>query len=323
MMELRTEIFPEKLFYPLDYHSAVFSLGSCFTENISKKLVDAKFTVLSNPFGIVYNPISMLNQAERILDKQYFTLNDVFEWEGVYRCYYAHSDLAEYTAQSAVDKLNAAIDTAYNFLKKATHVFITPGTAIVYTLLSSGNIVSNNHKQPAEKFTKRMLSISEVVNALNQLVQKIQAFNPALKIVFTISPVRHLRDGLVENTRSKSLLFSAFTGLQQEFELYYFPAYELVIDDLRDYRFYENDMMHPNALAIQYVWQKFKDAAIDPSCYTLMQSVLKVKQAMQHRPLFDKTVQHVKFRTAMQQEVKRLATEYPHLDFSEELQFFS
>lgn len=322
-MQFKSELHNISFRKRINYNSKVFSIGSCFAEHIAIKLRAFKFNLLSNTYGIVYNPVSIALQLQAILKNHTFESKDVFFHEGIYRSYFAHSKIGAYTEKDFLNKINDETRIGNAFLLSATHLVITLGTAYVHRLNSTGFIVANNHKQPDQKFTKQLLTVSEVVNSLEEVIQLLLHQNPALQIVFTISPVRHLREGLVENTRSKSVLFVALQQLSENYALQYFPAYEYIIDDLRDYRFYEPDMVHPNRQAISYVWDKFREAAIDATCYTLMDEIQSISNAMLHKPFFPETKNHQEFRNQMLEKVLLLQKINPDIDLNEEIRFFS
>ncbi|MBK8488111.1 MAG: GSCFA domain-containing protein [Bacteroidetes bacterium] len=323
MMQFRTELFPASEAIVINYNSRIFTIGSCFTEHISNTLRTLKFNVLSNPFGIVYNPVSICNQLERIVKRKYFIADDLFLSEGVYRTFEAHSIMADYTQEETLQKINTVIDESHIRLQNTTHVIITFGASIIHELSETKSIVANNHKQAASTFQKRFLTIIEIVEAYLMIIFYLKKMNADIEIVFTISPVRHIKDGLTDNTISKSLLFAALHEILNKKDIFYFPSYELVIDDLRDYRFFEKDLVHPNAMAIDYVWEKFKSWAISKDCYSTMENISKINSAIQHRPFFNKTEQHKEFRKKMVGFTLQLQKKNPMLNFEKEIEFFT
>lgn len=319
----RTNFEIQEIDHKIDYHSKIFFAGSCFSENISDKLQTLKFRVLSNPFGIIYNPVSLAEELQFIMSGRIFSEEDIFCEEGVYRSFYMHSRISHQQKAEMLAMMHAAVERGRKFLQTATHIILTPGTTSVYVLKSSGKVVANNHKQPAHIFDKKQLSFAEVKQVTEDLVKALSVFNPELKIVFTVSPVRHFRDGAVQNMRSKATLLSAIHEVKQNCpEIYYFPAYEIMMDDLRDYRFYAEDMLHPNTTAVTYIFEKFKQAYIHPNSYTLMQEIQDVKSAMQHKPFFPESEQHALFKKNYLLKVHRLQKKYTEINFEEELSFF-
>lgn len=322
-MHFRTELFPPSEAIAINYTSQIFTIGSCFTEHIGNTLDSFKFNIKSNPFGIVYNPVSISNQLQRIAEQKHFTADDLFFSDGVFRTFEAHSCMADYTQKSALQKLNSAIDESHIQLQKTTHAILTFGTSIIHEHINSNKVVANNHKQPSETFQKRFLSIAEITEAYRRILFYLKQMNADIEIVFTISPVRHIKDGITYNTISKSLLFVALNEIFTKEDIFYFPSYELVIDDLRDYRFFEKDLVHPNLLAIEYVWEKFKSSAISKDCFSTIEKIAKINAAMQHRPFYDKTEQHKKFRESMLEFTLQLQKKNPLLNFEKEITFFN
>lgn len=301
----------------------MFFAGSCFSENISDKLKALKFQVLSNPFGIIYNPVSLAEELQLIMEGHIFTEEDIFCEEGIYRSFYMHSRISHQQKTEMLGMMNAAVERSRKFLQVATHLILTPGTTSVYILKTSGKVVANNHKQPAHLFEKKQLSFAEVKQVTEDLVQALQVFNPELKLVFTVSPVRHFRDGAIQNMRSKATLLSAIHEVKLKYpEICYFPAYEIMMDDLREYRFYAEDMLHPNATAVAYIFEKFKQAYIHSNSYALMQEMQEVKSAMQHKPFFPESEQYALFKKNYVLKVKQLQQKYAEINFEEELSFF-
>lgn len=236
-------------------------VGSCFTENIGEKLRKHKFSTLENPNGILFNPISVAEAMNTYIENRQIHESDIFRHNETWHSWKHHSRFSGITANDCVAKINTSTDRAHNYLKHADHLLITLGSAWVYTLTDKaanakpGEVAANNHKAPADWFAKRLLTAQETTEVLDHMLSRLLLFNPGLHIIFTISPVRHLREGVIENNRSKAVLIQAVHSLVEKYEaLYYFPAYELVIDDLRDYRFYSEDLVHPNYQATQYVW---------------------------------------------------------------------
>ncbi|MFN0274891.1 MAG: GSCFA domain-containing protein [Chitinophagales bacterium] len=319
----RITFSPAEINPKINYNSRLIFAGSCFSENISEKLKRYKFSVLSNPFGIIYNPFSLLEELQMILSKRVFSEADIFQEGGIYRSFYMHSRISHPDKEMMLNMMNKTILDGYEFLKTATHLVLTPGTARVYVLKSNGKIVANNHKQPANLFDKRQLHFSEVNDLFHKLVNELQKFNPQLSIIFTVSPVRHLKDGAAENMHSKAILIASIHEvIKNSVNTTYFPAYELMMDDLRDYRFYAEDMLHPNTIAVDYIFEKFQNACIDESTYNIMKQVDEIKTAMQHKPFFPELEQYKKFKETYLQKVLKLQKENAIVDLREEVSFF-
>jgi len=308
----------------------LFLIGSCFTENIGEKLRRHKFTVMENPAGILFNPVSVAETLTACIENRKVTTADLFELNEGWHSWKHHSRFSDITAAGAVEKINTATEAAHRFLKTADHIMITLGSAWIYTLTAgaanakAGAVAANNHKAPAAWFQRRLMSIEEVLQVLDNLIHRLLIFNPGLQIMFTISPVRHAREGLVENNRSKAVLISAVHHLVDKFDrLYYFPAYELVIDDLRDYRFYAEDLVHPNYFATQYVWEKFTAACIAEESRRTMEEIAAIRAAFTHKPFHAGSAQHRKFLNDFFRRTQDLLQRFPFLDFEEELRYFS
>jgi GSCFA family. len=269
----------------IDYRTRCMFLGSCFSENIGNKLVDRKFLNDNNPFGIVYNPLSIAAQLERLVSGEEYVSDDLFQREGIWSSFDHHSRFSDVDKISCLELINTRIKESRRNLKDADILFFTFGTSYVYYLKASGKLVSNCHKVPEREFNRTMASVEAIISTYNKLISNLLNYNPKLHIVFTVSPVRHWKDGVHENQVSKAILLLSIHELCKQFSnTSYFPAYELVMDDLRDYRFYAEDMLHPNDQAINYIWQRFKDCYMSQETMVLMKEVEKITQAYHHRP---------------------------------------
>ncbi|HMK02998.1 MAG TPA: GSCFA domain-containing protein [Ferruginibacter sp.] len=297
-------------------------VGSCFTEQIGNKLANHKFSVLDNPNGILFNPVSISRSVISYTGEKQYNETDLFYQNESWNSWEHHSRFSNPDIKACLENINGAGAKAHSFLKKADWLLITLGSAFVYELENKA-VVANCHKVPTDKFNKRLLPIKEAVIDLQKMIEKAVAFNPGLKIIFTISPVRHLRDGFVENNRSKATLIHAVHQLvENNSNCFYFPAYELVIDDLRDYRFYAEDMVHPNYAATNYVWEKFIAACIDESTKLLMKEVAVIMSAKNHKAFNPASEQHKKFLLTHLHKVRKLQQQYPHINLDEEAAFF-
>lgn len=279
-MNLSTTMPIAPLHPAIDYQSQVVLLGSCFTENIGEKLDYYGFKTCINPFGIIFNPHSIKVLLERSILQQSFTIEDVTQ----NFTYLAHSDLNTNRSLNVITNLNNAAQQLRTAIHNASHVFITLGTAWIYELKQNGMIVANCHKQPQSLFTKRLLTTVEIEKSLEQITDLIHNTNPNVVITFTLSPVRHLKDGFVENQHSKSRLHNAIQDAVAGKKCTYFPAYEIVMDELRDYRFYARDMMHVNDLGIDYVWSRFRESVLNTNTTTPLKLVENARKLMAHKP---------------------------------------
>lgn len=321
--------FPiQKIPTPLMHYHKVVMMGSCFTENIGNLLKSHGFQVLENPNGILFNPISVVEAVESYITEKQIVESDLFLLNETWHSWKHHSRFSGTTPAEAVTKINASTTTAARFLKTANHLMITLGSAWVYRLTDAadgiaGSVAANNHKAPAAWFNRELLTATETQEMLQQMVNRLLEFNPHLQIIFTISPVRHLREGVIDNNRSKAVLIQAVHDVTKNNDAaYYFPAYELVIDDLRDYRFYAEDLVHPNYQATQYVWDKFVDACIDNNASKLFKLIKEIKLAYQHKPFNPATNQHQQFLKKYAKETTHLIEQYPHIELKEELNYF-
>jgi hypothetical protein len=329
--------FTPKLFVTqIKHQQKLLLMGSCFTENIGTKLKQHKFAVLENPNGILFNPVSITKSITSYIDNKQYTDKDLFYQNECWNSWEHHSRFSHPNKEQCLKEINQSQQQAHLFLKSTDWVLITLGSAFAYTLNFvhgqttesmtgiAGEVVANCHKVPTDKFNKKLLGLGEIIVALQSMLDKLVALNPSIKIIFTISPVRHLRDGFVENNRSKARLIEAVHTLVDKGEnLFYFPAYELVIDDLRDYRFYAEDMVHPNYAATNYVWEKFIDTCIDEPAQKLMKEINSINAAKSHKPFNPASGQHKKFLQTNLEKVNQLSRQYPYIGFEEEKEYFN
>ena len=322
-MDFRLELTPKTFGSLINHQHSLLLMGSCFTENIGAKLTQHKFTVLENPNGILFNPISICHALKTYAANKKYSNTDLFYANECWNSWQHHSRFSKPDASECLAAINQSQQNAHEFLLQADWLFITLGSAFVYQK-EDGAVVANCHKIHVDTFTKRLLEPDEIKNALQEMQQVLLQLNSKLKIIYTISPVRHLRDGLIENNRSKAVLIQAVHELVNESEsFFYFPAYELVIDDLRDYRFYAEDMVHPNYAATNYVWDKFVGACIDEPTQKLMKSIREIHIAVNHKPFHPGSVQHQIFLNSYLQKVKALRESHPYIDFRKEENYFS
>lgn len=320
MSKFRTSFKIPPLKTPMNYSSQILSMGSCFSENIGNKLADYKFNIIANPFGILYNPESIANAIDLLIKKKRFNKEDLFEHQGVWHSFYHHSRFSHTHANQCLKNINQALTQASEKLQTTNFILITLGTAWVYELKSTGKIVSNCHKISATNFRRFKLNTCDIVERYTALINKIKTKNPSCQVIFTISPVRHLKDGAAENQLSKATLINGVHELVETFDqVHYFPSYEIMMDDLRDYRFYASDMIHPSEQAVEYIWEKFKTACIDNTNYQTMHTIDKIKSAVNHRPFQPNTVPHKKFLNNTLQKIYQLQSDYPDLDFKTEI----
>ncbi len=287
-MQFHLNHTPAKSIFEIDHSQKIFMIGSCFSENIGNLLKTHRFEVLSNPNGILFNPVSIFNCLNDLVHHNTQDENLILERYGVFLSYLHHSSIHERSKERLVDKINAQNEAAAEFIQNAGYLVITFGTACIYNYTPLNITVANCHKQPASVFEKKMVQPEQVLQLYSGLIEKLQVLNPKLRIIFTVSPVKYLKDGLMENNLSKAILTLSVHQLIQKFSnCFYFPAYELVTDDLRDYRFYKKDMAHPNEQAIEYVWQKFSECFFNSKTLELNDKIHRLNQALQHRSMMD------------------------------------
>jgi hypothetical protein len=315
-MNFQTQIPIQKSEFPIDYNSKLLLLGSCFAENIAEKFEYFKFENVVNPFGIIFNPISLEKLILRSIHKKYFSESDIFFHNEAWHCYEVHSELSNPDKEEFLSNLNRLIDSTNQELSKSTHLIITLGTSWVYRHIETHEIVANCHKVPQKQFVKELLSVAQIEDSLQIIIAEIHAVNPNCKFIFTVSPVRHIKDGFVENNVSKAHLISALNS--SNFQLptsSYFPSYEIMMDELRDYRFYGEDMLHPNQTAIDYIWIKFFENYVDEKEFGTMQQVCDIQKAINHRPFNPNSESHLKFLENLNQKINTLVKKYPNFQF--------
>ncbi len=317
-MKLQTQIPISLAPYPMGYSSEVMLLGSCFANHIGNKLEYYKFRTSLNPFGILFHPRALTNLIERALNNQEYKEEELFSHQERWHSFDAHSDLSKTSKKELLLSLNEQLSRTRKKLTTASHLILTLGTAWGYEQKDSGYWVANCHKIPQKEFNKVLSPPTEILENLLLAVTKIQQYNSEIALYLTISPVRHIKDGFAENQRSKAHLITAVHQLlesQPQNRLYYFPAYELMMDELRDYRFYETDMVHPNALAIDYIWEKFRTACIVKAETATMDSIAEVQKGLAHKAFNPSSKQHLEFTAALKKKMEDLTTRYPHIRF--------
>jgi lysophospholipase L1-like esterase len=314
-MQFRTKLSIPKPTFEISYGTPLMMLGSCFTENIGTRLQSLHLPVLTNPFGIVYNPVSMSKGINYLVTDDMFSEKDIFKEGDLWHSWQHHSRFSSPEKSEILRGINDEFSMARNHFAKTKMLILTFGTAHVFIEKKSNQVVNNCHKVPPQYFDKKRLSVEEVVLNLKTVFEKIFSQNTDYQIVMTVSPIRHLRNGLIENNRSKAVLLLACAELSDLFpNVHYFPAYELVIDDLRDYRFYATDMMHPTDQAIDYIWQHFTDTFFTEKTKMIMDEVQKINLMKQHRPLHPNTEGYQQFVNNLQQKIDFLQRKYPFLE---------
>jgi hypothetical protein len=322
-MKFKLDFDIEPLPSKINHEDGLFLVGSCFAENIAAKLYENKFKIYSNPNGIVFNPFSIFNSLAHICEDKNYDENALLQSDDMWYSFHHHSAIKAQIKEELLSKVKAINKEAKEALAQAKHLFITMGSAWVYEYLPHQEIVANCHKVPQTQFQKRLLSIIEIVEAFNAIYPKIKKLNPNINIMLTVSPVKYLRDGIIENNLSKSTLLLAVDAICKTHSLPYFPSYEIVNDELRDYRFYKDDMAHPSETAIQYVWERFVDTCIAEESKQLMQQLEEIRKAYHHRPFNEDSAQHQKFKKLFLQKAEDLQNKHPYLSLEAEISYFS
>jgi len=316
-LKLQTEILLTPNDTQVDYQSKVLLLGSCFVENIGEKLNYFKFQNLQNPLGIIFNPVSIEKLVRRAIDNEHFTEVDIFLKDENWHCFEVHSLISASTKIDFLELLNNKLQQLREYLLTASHIIFTYGTAWVYRNTSSRAIVANCHKVSQNEFSKELLSVTAISAAIKKTVSLIIGVNSNAIIITTLSPVRHLKDGFVENNRSKAHLLSGLHEVVDAVDrVNYFPAFEIVMDELREYRFYKQDMLHPNEIAIEIIWEKFKKVWIASKTESLQKQIDTIQKGLQHRPFNPKSLSYKKFQENLQKKIVTIKESFPEVDFS-------
>lgn len=321
-MEFRTPVHIPPIHQPLDHRRKGLLLGSCFTEHMGQRMLEAKLPVTINPFGILFNPDSIASTLDRLSHPQPFTEQDLIAQGDLWVSLAHHGRFSSTDRSETLSAINQALEQGAEALTRADYLILTLGTAWVYLWKATGTVVANCHKLPASAFERRRLTPEEIVTDLERALIPHLAHK---QILLTVSPVRHAGDGLVENQLSKASLIVAAATLCERHPaaISYFPAYEILMDELRDYRFYQADMMHPSEVARQYIWERFAETRLTPACRALIARIEALHTAMRHRPLNPHSETHRTFCTRMKAEAERLQQEAPFLDFTPEITHFT
>ena len=323
MTQFRTAIELPEGKHSITHRSRLLLAGSCFAGNIGAMLADRKFRIESNPFGILYNPLSIATMLTRVIDGEEFTASspEIFEHGGKWHSILHHGDFSQNSKEQLLETINSRLAKAHNAAKECDIVIVTLGTAYAYTRTSDNAIVGNCHKLPASIFTRRLLDIEEITNAMSTVIDRFRSINPQIKFMFTISPIRHLRDGAHDNQKSKATLLLATDRIMSLYpdNTLYFPAYEILLDELRDYRFYAEDMTHPSATAIEYIWECLGNCCFSNKTVAINEKVEEIIRGLSHRPFDEKSEGYRQFVRSLIQKIEALTAQHPFLDFKNEL----
>lgn len=316
-MDFQTRIpIPKQQRGLIHYQSKLLLIGSCFSENIGNKFTYHKFQSQQNPLGILFHPKAIEQLITNALNEKTYTEKDIFFHNERWHCFEAHSSCSAIEQEQLLQHLNERVQQTKVWLEQASHIILTLGTAWVYREIASGTVVANCHKIPQKKFLKELLPVQEIEESLAACVALIKSVNPKAVILYTVSPVRHIKDGFVENQQSKAHLLAAVHQIvDPRKQLYYFPSYEILMDELRDYRFYATDMIHPNPTAIQYIWERFVDTWIDETAQQILSEVDKIQKGLAHRPFNSSSQAHQDFLQKLQEHITALQKVHPHIHF--------
>ncbi len=306
------------------YTDKIFVIGSCFTEHIGGRLADLKFSTLQNPNGILFDPTSVCGSLLSYINNKQYSQHDLFYLNELWQSWQHHSIFTGTNAEVVLTNINQSQQRAHHFLKEASWLIITLGSSFSYRLATNGETVANCHRAPAQTFNKHLISIEEITSCMFDVVHQLSSFNPSLNIILTISPVRHIRDGVIENNRSKARLIEAVHQVSEQLDhVHYFPAYELVIDVLRDHRYYDIDLVHPNYAATEYVFEKFTESYFKPETKVLVEEVKNIVTAFKHKAFQPSTSAHKKFLKTYYDKVVELQIKNPQINFESELAYFN
>lgn len=323
-MKFRTEVRPDPSASRIRHSDKLLTMGSCFAGNMGKQMSALKWQIMSNPLGISYNPISLFRLLERAISKDHVTSEQWVQREGLWHHFDLHGSFSSVDRNLAVKTANHAIDRVHHLLASCQFLIITFGTAYIYEKANDGAVVTNCHKFPIAHFKKRSLEIAEIVEAGEGLLRRLSKFNPQLKVFLTVSPIRHLSEGLVNNGRSKAALLLSCHQLAENHEkVTYFPSYEIMMDDLRDYRFYKDDLIHPTEMALEYIWDVFSGVHISDSAKMICERIQKIKRRIEHRPFNPETEEHQEFLSITLSSVRDLSRDLTYTNWDKEIDAIS
>ena len=323
MSEFRTVVNIPESKNKISHNSGTIFIGSCFSENIGGKLFDNKFTSIINPLGVLYNPVSISKGIHQIIEKRIFDNDDLLFYNDQWHSLSHHSSFSNQDIDKCLARINENIISSHEFLKSAEYIFISYGTARVFYLNETGEVVSNCHKIPSVNFTRKLAEPDELTKVSSDMIEELRNFNPNLKIIFTISPIRHLKDTPFGNQINKSSLFLALNNIIDKSPFIdYFPSYEIMMDELRDYRFYGEDMIHLNKTSLDYIFTRFSDTFFTSSTIELIKQIGKISDAYNHRPFNSKSDSHKKFAMSSLNLISTILKKEPGLNFTKEKEYF-
>lgn len=317
MDQFRTIVPIEPQKNKVSYDSRLLFMGSCFASNIGSYFTETGFNAMVNPFGVLYNPISIAGAIERLISGDLYRSDNLKYYNGLWQSFDHHSQFNHEDQEQCLHTINQSLIQGAQFLKNADYLFITFGTSWVYEWNETDKIVSNCHKFPASHFNRFLASQIQITERYKKLITQLHWFNPDLKIILTVSPVRHWKDGAHGNQISKAILLLSIEELCQQYEhLLYFPAYEILLDELRDYRFFDDDMLHPSSSAVKYIRSRFTMAWLDNTAHKFIKSMEQIKNALNHRPFNPRSEQHQLFLQKTLIKLEEMKKAFPNIDFT-------
>ena len=316
-MKFRTEVQIPVSETALEIDDRVFSIGSCFSSEMSDLLKTGQIQTLNNPFGTTFNPYSINQAVKKLHDSQFYTENDLIKFGEEIISLDHHSKFNSRFVHQTLDKINAEIEVGNRFLQDANWVMITYGTSFIYEFLPKKKLVANCHKIPGKYFEKRLLTHLEITDSIYETVTVLKDIcKENVQVLFTVSPVRHTKDGMVENNLSKAKLIAAIHEILPQFEnCHYLPVYEILMDDLRDYRFYKEDLIHPSRQAVQYIWEKFGSAYFSDETVDFVEENFKIAKALEHKSADEKSPKHQEFLSTIEKRIEAQQTKVKHKIF--------
>jgi len=307
--------------FSINHSSKILMMGSCFSENIHQKLTFHKFQSTVNPYGVIFNPNILFNGINKIIQTEESPKANLVNHDQLWHSLDHHSSFSEPKKNDCLSRINDSAKKLRAALVNANCLILTFGTAFIYKHLSSDKFVANCHKIPQSEFKKSLLNISDIISEFEKMHQLLKKINPSIKIILTVSPVRHWKDGVIKNQRSKSILHLAIGEICKNFStVEYFPSYEIVMDDLRDYRFYKPDLLHPNQIAIDYIWEKFANIYFDQKTLDLNKTISQIQKSVHHRPQHPQSIKNKEFLLDLKAKIQILQMQHPNLDFTSELE---
>jgi hypothetical protein len=308
----------------ISYHTPALFMGSCFTEEIGGRMLKLKFPVLVNPFGTLFNPASICDNLEILLSGKEYTIEDLSSHRDMWFSFSHYTGYNRNNAPDCLSSINESVRNASAFLAQCSELCITLGTAWSYVYRKTGKVVANCHKIPSSEFERKLLEPGDIIHRYDRLISALTKSNPTIRIIFTVSPVRHWKDGAMNNMVSKSILILVLHELTKKYpHVTCFPAYEIFMDELRDYRFYASDMLHPSESGSSYVWERFCDTFMDPETLKLIAEVQEIQKSLGHRPRNMNTPDYARYKENTIANVNDLTARYPFIDFSRELAHFT